>query len=120
LNGKSTISAEELANAFNISLKVAEKTLRSTTQKGIRTASDVTKRFNSQAWRNKKQLKGKWFSDTMHFPVTDVQRGDCCAQVTTNGRGFTHFHPLQSKGDAWHGLSALINEYGVPEKIDYG
>ena len=53
----------------------------------------------------------------MHFPVTDINRGDSCVQVTTNGRDFTHFHPLMSKGDAWYGLSALINKYGVPEKL---
>ena len=104
---KSTITPEELAHEFNIGLKTAAKTLKVTTQKGIRTANTVAKRFQTQSWRNKKTLSGKWFSDTMHFQETDITKGDSCAQVTTNGKGFSHFYQVMNKGDAWQGLSCL-------------
>ena len=102
-NSKSKITPEMLAEEFNIGLKSATNTLKVTTQKGIRTASTVAKRFQTQSWRNKRTLSGKWFSDTMHFAETDITRGDSCAQVTTNGKGFSHFYPLMGKGDAWQG-----------------
>ena len=115
---KPAITAEEVADKFNIGIEKAKKTLDVTTQKGICTSLDVTNRFKVQAWRNKRILGGKWYSDTMFFPVTSIVRGENCAQVTTNGKGFTHFFPIQSKLQAFEGLLNIINQYGVPEHVE--
>ena len=53
----------------------------------------------------------------MFFNSTSIVRGENCAQVTTNGKGFTHFLPIQSKSQAFEGILNLINEYGIPEHI---
>lgn len=53
----------------------------------------------------------------MFFNATSIVGAESCAQVTTNGKGFTHFFPIQSKSQAFEGLLNLINEYGVPEHI---
>ena len=53
----------------------------------------------------------------MFFEQTSIVCGENCAQVTTNGKGFTHFFPIKSKSQAYEGLVNLINEYGVPDHI---
>ena len=44
-------------------------------------------------------------------------RGETCTQVTTNGKGFSHFHPILRKGNAHEALAVFINEYGVMEHL---
>ena len=116
-NTKPAIRAEEVAAKFNIGIERAKQTLKVTTHKGIRQSLSVANRFKTQPFRSKRVLQGKWYSDTMFFPVTSIVRGENCAQVTTNGKGFTHFLPIQSKSQAFEGLLSLINEYGIPEHI---
>lgn len=53
----------------------------------------------------------------MHFTEIDITKGDSCAQVITNGKGFSHFYPVMGKGNAWQSLSCFINEYGVLEHL---
>ena len=53
----------------------------------------------------------------MFFPVTSIVRGEKCAQVTTNGKEFTHFFPIPAKLQAFEGLLNLINDYGIPEHV---
>ena len=69
---KPTISSKELADKFYIGIERAKKTLDITTQKGIWASLDVTNRFKVQAWRNKRILRGKWYSNTMLFLVTSI------------------------------------------------
>ena len=114
---KPALSPEMLADKFNIGIKCAKQTLKVTTQKGIRKSLDVTDCFKTQLWRNKRVLQGKWYSDTMFFDATSIVQAESCAQVTTNGKDFTHFFPIQSKLQAFEGLLNLINEYGVPEHV---
>ena len=114
---KPAITAEEVADKFNIGIEKAKKTLDVTTQKGICTSLDVTNRFKVQAWRNKRILGGKWYSDTMFFPVTSIVRGENCAQVTTNGKGFTHFFSILSKAQAVDSIQNFAEEHGIPEHI---
>ena len=116
-NKRPSIDPELLSKTWGIGLQRAKETLKVTTQKGIRNPNSVAKRFVTQPFRNKKSLKGKFFSDTMHFNTTSVQRNEKCAQVTTNGKGFSHFHPIQSKYQASDGLSCFINEYGIMDHL---
>ena len=53
----------------------------------------------------------------MFFPVTSIVRGENCVQVTNNGKGFTHFFPIQAKSQAFEGLLNLINEHGIPDHV---
>ena len=61
------ILAKELSGAFSIGIQSARNTLKATTQKGIRMSLNVTKRFKTQPFRNKRQLPGRWYSDMIFF-----------------------------------------------------
>jgi hypothetical protein len=56
------------------------------------------------------------YSDTMFSSEPSIHHYTC-AQVFTDGHGFTRFYPLTRKGDAYLGLLQLIHEVGVPTKI---
>jgi hypothetical protein len=58
-------------------------------------------------------LDGKWFSDTS-FPVPKSIRGNSAAQLTMNGKGYTHFYPMRAKSEAPDALMDFIHENGVP------
>ena len=115
---KPGIDAETLAKRWNISLQAAKNTIQVTTQKGIRNAQHpVNRRFNtSQPQLRYKQLAGKWYSDTAFFTVRGLAQ-ETCAQVTTNGKGYTRFYPLTSKSKAGEGLLEFIQFAGIPEHL---
>ena len=112
------ISAEDLARRWNIGLNKAKATLRVTTQKGMRNLQNpLTRRLKTQRWRTKRVLKGKWFSDTMHFKCNSVVRQESAAQVFTNGKGYDEFYPIVKERNCSDGLIQLINEIGIPEHL---
>ena len=117
-NQQIPISAEEVADRFfNIGIEQVKHMLDVTTQKGVRTSLNVTNRFKLQPFRNKRILGRKWYSNTMFFPVTSIIQGENCAQVTTNGKGFTHFFPILSKAQAVDGIQNFVEEHGILEHI---
>ena len=115
---KSSLDAETLAKSWRIGLKSAKETIKVTTQRGIRRPSgSLSRRFQTQPWRQKKKLKGKFYSDTMHFTMNNAERSERCAQVTTNGRGFSDFFPITTKYHCSDGLVHFINRYGVMDHL---
>ena len=115
---RTSMDAAMLAKSWRIGLKSAKETLKVTTQRGIRRPSgSLHRRFSTQPWRQKPKLKGKFFSDTMHFSVVNAERSEKCAQVTTNGRGFSDFFPIQTKFQCSDGLVHFINRYGVMDHL---
>jgi hypothetical protein len=111
------VTPEELAKKWSISLDIAKNTLKASTQKGIRLINGpVHRRFQSQPFRNKRILPGKWYSDTAFFKVKGLNN-ETCAQVTGNGFGYARFYPLRTKSCCSHGLVDLINNDGIPEKL---
>jgi hypothetical protein len=40
-----------------------------------------------------------------------------CAQLFTDGHGFSRVYPMKSKGDAHHMLMQFIHEVGVPKDL---
>ena len=112
------LKAEGLAKRWGIGFKVALDTLKTTTQKGLRFAKEPSlKRFKRQPYHRKRLAPGKWFSDTTFFSKASIINGDKCAQLTTNGKGFSTFTPLRSKACASDGLIYFINKIGIPEKL---
>lgn len=90
-----SIEPEVLKEKWGISLETAKNTLKATTQKGWRRSNEMSRRLPHQHWRNKRTIPGKWFSDTMMFPVSSITLKETCAQVMTNGQGFAHFLSTQ-------------------------
>jgi hypothetical protein len=112
------LSPKELAKRWHISEQRAAETIKVTTQKGVRNLSNpLTRRLKTQRWHNKRYLRGKWFSDTMHFKDRSITRQEKAAQVFTNGSGFITFFPIQREATCSDGLMRMVNEIGVPERL---
>ena len=111
---RSILDAEKLAKSLRIGLKSAKETIEVTTQRGIRRPSgSLHRRFQTQ----KPRIKRKFFSDTIHFTMNNAERSERCAHVTTNGREFFDFFPIQTKYQCSDGLVHFINRYGVMDHI---
>ena len=116
--GDKQLAAEKLAERWGIGITTALKTLEVTTQKGLRKVTHpVQKRFKRQPYHRKRLAPGKWFSDTTFFTKKSIINGDTCAQLTTNGKGFSCFLPIKSKQSASDGLVYFINKIGIPEML---
>lgn len=62
-------------------------------------------------------LKGKWFSDTMHFTTKSIMRQEKAAQVFTNGKGFDEFYLIERESKCSDGLMRMVNEAGIPKHL---
>jgi hypothetical protein len=116
----STITKEVLAQRWGISSETAAKTLRVTTQRGIRTFIHPTdRRFGTSKphltypfMRNK-----RFYTDTMFSKIPSIRK-NTCAQVWTDGSGFSLFYPMQTKGMAYQTVERMTQDIqGIPEMI---
>ena len=117
---RSVVTKEALAQRWGIGLNTAHRTLRATTQRGIRTFVNPTDRRVST---HKPHLvfptmRGtKFYTDTMFAKVKSVSQ-NVCSQVWTDGHGYSRFYPLRSKKDAWTTVAAFTHDLqGIPEVI---
>lgn len=114
----SVITKEILAKRWGTSLATAEKTLKVTTQVGIRSViRPLERRFKPfQKHLNYPTINARYYSDTM-FAKTKSLRGHCAGQVFTDGRGDTHFYPIHKKREAGFTLKKFILENGAPSAL---
>ena len=120
-NPKYDLPPEVLARRWGIGLEKARKTLRCTSQAGFKERNKPTDRryrtdTGSKFSNRYSTLSGKWYSDTMFATTTSI-RAFSCAQITTNGDGYTKFFPLKTKADAFLGLADLVINEGIPEVL---
>jgi hypothetical protein len=111
------VSAETLSKLWNIGLETAQRTLRVTTQNGLRTAvHPITRRYRvDHLHLHRRRLHTTFYTDTMFSKVQSL-RGNRCAQVFTDGR-FTAVYPLTSKMHAGDALRELTSDVGVPDSL---
>ena len=111
----SVITREIIATIWGIGLESAARILDVTTQNGIqKVVLPVEQCFRTkQSHLRFPTLDGKFFSDTT-FPHPKSIRGNSCAQLTTNGKSYTHFYPMKAKSEAPNALMDFIHESGVP------
>ena len=117
------IDAETLARNWGIGLGTAKKTLRVTTQRGIRTLVHPTlsRRFRT----NDRQLRYRrmpidLYTDTMMATVKS-QQGNKVAQVFCSRNGWTRAYPLEKEAHAHEALSLLFQREGAPNTMtSYG
>lgn len=114
-------TAELVAERFGISPVRAQRTLRVTTQRGVRSAIlPISRRYRADRMFGVKRLHGKFATDTAYGKVRSL-RGNIGAQLFTHKCGFKASYPLQkingdSIGDA---LTQLISDFGVPERLTF-
>ena len=115
------VTAEMLAEKFGISIPRAQRTLRVTTQRGVRSAIlPISRRYRADRMFAVKRLNGKFSTDTAYGKVKSL-RGNVGSQLFSHKCGFKACYPLQkidgnSVGDA---LTQFISDYGVPERLTF-
>jgi hypothetical protein len=113
------VNAQVLAERFGISIPRAQRTLRVTTQRGVRSAIlPISRRYRADRIFSVRRLNGKFATDTAYGSVKSL-RGHVGCQLFSNKCGFKACYPLSkvdgnSVGDA---LTQFINDYGVPERL---
>ena len=105
-----SIDHVDLGRRWGISPEKALRTIRSTTQRGIRNTSQhsLTKRIrtNDRSLRYRR-LPHQVFADTL-ISGTTSRRGNKYAQVFATSFGWTRVYPMSQKGLAHEGLSLLF------------
>jgi hypothetical protein len=115
----SQVNAETGARRFRCGLETAKKTLKATTQRGVRQSMHpLTCRYrvdhlNLHRWR----LNDTFYIDTLFSKVTSLA-GFTCAQLITNGT-LTLGYPMESKSGAEiaQALNEFINDVGIPDTL---
>jgi len=115
------IDAEKIASSWNIGLEAAKKTIRCTTQKGVRNVSHpVERRFRTrQAQLHYRQLSGrhgKFYTNTF-FSSSATLNGCKMAQLYTNDLSFIKIYPMKAKSEVPDSLSKFLYEVGIPNAI---
>lgn len=115
----SVVSTEVLSHRWGIGKQIAEKTLRVTTQRGVRSAiMPLSRRYRQDLIYRTPRLDGKWYTDTM-MAHTPSFSGNTCAQVFANEWFFVETYPMESKSLAGMALKQFIRDYGVPQHLTF-
>ena len=112
------VDPELLAQKWGIGLEKAKATLRNTTQNSIRSAvGPLTRRYRTDFMSQRlRRLSTTWYTDTL-FAKNKSLVGNTCAQMFTDGDGFTYVHPMKSKAQAGEALHKVTKDVGVPNTI---
>ena len=114
---RADVSPQSLADRWMIGLEQAKLTLKSTTQRYLRSALlPLSRRYKADRMFFRPQLKGEVFTDTVFGPVKS-RDGNKCGQIYANGAYFATFYPMDSKKKAGDSLRVFCREFGVPEVL---
>jgi hypothetical protein len=110
-------TAEDLAKKWKIGLETARKTLKCTTQYGVRHAlHPLTKRYRTDIFMlNIRRLRTRIYTDTLFSKVTSIN-GNKCAQIYSN-EDYVKIIPMRSKAEAGHSLQEFVEDVGIPNEI---
>ena len=115
------VSAELIAERFGIGPVRAQRTLRVTTQRGVRSALlPIARRYRADRVFGVKRLKGKFSTDTAYGKLRSLRSNIGC-QLYSHKCGFKAAYPIQ-KIDGNHvgdTLTQFISDYGAPEHLTF-
>jgi hypothetical protein len=115
------VSAELMAERFGIGPIRAQRTLRVTTQRGVRSAIlPIARRCRADRVFAVKRLKGKFATDTAYGKLRSLRSNIGC-QLYSHKCGFKVAYPIQ-KVDGDHvgdTLTQFISDFGVPEHLTF-
>jgi hypothetical protein len=115
----SQVNAETIARKFRCGLETAQKTLKATTQRGVRQAMHpLHRRYRVDHLNlNRRRLNDIFYMDTLFSKVKSIG-GYTCAQLITNGK-FTRVYPMESKASSHiaHALSEFADDVGIPDTL---
>jgi hypothetical protein len=115
-----TVTPEDLARRWGIGKELASRTLKVTTQRGIRNfGPTIEKRYDTKLPHLMYPImKGtRFYTDTL-FAGTKSIRLNQVAQIWTDGNGYCLFFPLASKAQAPATIKPLMQHLkGIPEVV---
>jgi len=118
-NRHTDVSAEDLSERWFISLKTAQKTLKKTTQKFLRSALlPLSRRYRADRMYAKKTLIGKWSTDTVDGHTKSLD-GNRYGQIFANKQYFSKIYPMDSKGKSGDALKVFCRKFGIPEHLTF-
>ena len=113
------VDANDLSKKWGISIKSAQRTVKATTQRGLRTvlhpAMSRHFRTNDKQLRLRR-LRSELFGDTLESSVIS-RRKNRYAQVFGTSFGWTRAYPVRLKSEVHEGLSLMFRRDGVPPAI---
>ena len=113
----SAVNAEELARKWRVGLETARKTLKATTQYGIRHAlHPLRRRYRTDHMSLRyRRLRTTFYTDTMFSKIRSI-KGNKCAQVFCS-ENFIRVYPMKSKSEAGQALQDFADDVGVMDEI---
>jgi hypothetical protein len=114
-------TAETIAKHWSIGLENAKRTVRCTTQKGMRnTIYPIERRFRTkQAQLRYNQLAGRhgrFYTDTF-FASVPTLNGCKMAQIYVNDLNFNKVYTMKTKSETADTLRTFIHEVGIPHTL---
>jgi hypothetical protein len=113
----STVNAEELSRKWGIGLETARKTLKMTTQYGIRHAlHPLRRRYRTDHLAlGYHRLRSPFYTDTLFSKVVSI-KGNKCAQVYC-GNNYVKVLPMVSKSHVGISLQDFVDDVGVMHEL---
>lgn len=113
----SVISPENLATKWSIPLDTARKTLKATTQFGVRHATQpLRKRYRTDILLSRyRRFNTTMYSDTIFFKYKSLN-SNTVAQIFCN-EDIIQVYPMASKANAGQALREFISDIGVPTHL---
>ena len=111
--------AEHIERNWGIDILAARRTVKATTQRGIRTLlhPSLTRRFRTNDRQLRyRQLPIDCFTDTLESNTVS-SRNNKYAQIFATPEGWTRAYPMRKKNEAHEGLSLLFQREGVPNTL---
>lgn len=115
---QSDLTPEVLSRRWGIGMETARRTLRVTTQYGMRRlAAPAQRRFRtSMPHIRYPRLPGKFYADTMAVKPNSI-RGYRYAHIIGNGYGYSRFYPMKRKNETDDSLDSFVKKVGIPEHL---
>jgi transposase InsO family protein len=118
-NPRYKLTPEQLAKTWNVGRTVAEKTLKATTQRAVRTVASPTveRRWPSgDRPLRYKRLHHNVYHDTMKANVKSL-RGNKCCEIYATDFGWSRAFPLEKESNVHESLDLFLSRYGIPEAL---
>ena len=114
---KTTVTASDLSERWFIGLAQAEKTIRATTQRLLRSAIlPLVRMYRADRMYERPRFRGTVYTDTMNGDFKSLD-GNQYAQVFATEDFFAAAYPMEAKTMVGDALKEFITDFRVPDKI---
>ena len=114
----SEITPENLAKRWHIGLDAAQRTMKVTTQLGVRSLVHPAQRRFRTAMPHLRypRLHGTFYGDIMKGEVKSL-RSFKYSHIIGNGKGFSKFFPMTVKNETVQSLDDFVQTYGIMDRL---